>query len=68
MWSNVGSKSWQHMLIVKEKSNCKTGIGHCGIFREVFKRGSEVLLLRRLGPAKRGLAAITFLVPAEFLP
>lgn len=68
MWSNVGSERWQHVLMVREQSNCKTGMGHYGIFREVFIRGSEVLLLRRPGPAKRGLAAMTLLAPAEFLP
>lgn len=43
MGSNVGSESWQHMLMAKEQSNCKTGMGHYGIFGEVFIRGSEVL-------------------------
>lgn len=68
LWSNVGSKTWQHMLMVKEQSNCKTGMGHYGIFREVFIRSSEVLLLRRLVSAKRRLAAMALLAPAEFLP
>lgn len=43
MWSNVGSESRQHMLMVKEQSNCKAGMRHYGIFGEVFIRGSEVL-------------------------